>query len=120
MLPGISPGKTAFGKASFCAFAPSRTGGSFTNVSSSLGNLKPFFLKASPKSFSSGKLLWQVLHEVWYLREKAGIAFAGGEAKVIRKSSDPIPKAVVRDPTRTFRPAFITTSGSDCPADAPN
>src|ERR1700687_538061 len=53
-LPGMSPGYTAFGNASFCAFEPSRIGGSLTKVSSSLGNLNPFFLKASPKSFSSG------------------------------------------------------------------
>src|SRR5712692_2933462 len=86
MLPGISPGKTALGKASFCAFAPSRTGGSFTKFSSSLGNLKPFFLKASPKSFNSGKLLWQVVHEVWYFREKAGIAEALGVDPRIHRS----------------------------------
>src|SRR6516162_7976961 len=64
IVPGISPGYTALGKASFWAFAPSITGASFTNVSSSLGNLNPFFLKASPKSFSSGKLLWHVVHDV--------------------------------------------------------
>src|SRR6266576_3582947 len=52
--PGISPGYTAPGKASFWAFEPRRTGGSLTKVSSSLGNLKPFFLNASPKSFNSG------------------------------------------------------------------
>src|SRR5215469_2207764 len=68
----------ASGKASFCALAPKSTGGSFTNVSSSFGNLKPFFLKAIPKSLSSGKLLWQVVHDVWYLRENAGMAFALG------------------------------------------
>jgi hypothetical protein len=33
------------------------TGGCFTQVSSSLGNFQPFFLKASPKLLSSGKLL---------------------------------------------------------------
>src|SRR5271167_2110113 len=52
--PGISPGYTASGKASFCALEPSKTGSCLTNNSSSLGNLKPFFLNASPKSFNSG------------------------------------------------------------------
>src|SRR5712692_10517852 len=93
MLPGISPGKTALGKASFCAFAPSRTGGSFTKLSSSFGNLKPFFLKASPKSFSSGKLLWQVVHEVWYFRENAGMADTRELDPRIKQSEEPTPKA---------------------------
>src|SRR2546427_8787361 len=93
-VPGISPGKIACGKASRCPLAPSSTGGSFTNVSSSLGNLKPFFLKASPKSLSSGKLLWQVLHEVWYFRENAGIADARGTDPTTNQRKTPNPKAM--------------------------
>src|SRR2546427_5739652 len=93
-VPGISPGKIACGKASRCPLAPSSTGGSFTNVSSSLGNLKPFFLKASPKSLSSGKLLWQVLHEVLYFRENAGNAAARGAGPTTKQRKNPNPKAM--------------------------
>jgi len=42
--------------------------------SSSVGNLKPASLNALPKSFNFGKSMWHVMHEVWYAREKAGIA----------------------------------------------
>ena len=73
-MPGIVPGHTLCGHTSFCAGAPNITGGVLTNVSSSFGNLKPASLKAFPKSFSFGKSRWQVVHEVPYCREKAGIA----------------------------------------------
>jgi hypothetical protein len=56
------------------ANAPSITGGTLMKVSSSLGNLNPASLKALPKSLSFGKSIWQVLHEVPYWCEKAGIA----------------------------------------------
>src|ERR1700741_4804955 len=72
------PGYTVCGQSSACAGAPRRIGGSFRNDSSSLGNLKPASLKALPKSLSLGKSRWQVVHEVPYLRENAGIALAGG------------------------------------------
>jgi hypothetical protein len=62
--PGMVPGQMLFGHISFCAGAPSITGGTFRNVSSSFGNLKPLSLNAFPKSFSFGKSMWQVLQEV--------------------------------------------------------
>src|SRR5579862_2537408 len=65
----------ACGHISFCAGAPSITGGSLMKVSSSLGNLKPASLNALPKSFNLGKSTWQVLQEVPYWREKAGMAW---------------------------------------------
>ena len=68
------PGQIVFGQSSFCAGEPSITGGIFTKVSSSFGNLKPASLKAFPKSFSLGKSMWQVLQEVPYCRENAGMA----------------------------------------------
>src|ERR1019366_8136481 len=73
-MPGMTPGQMAFGQSSALAGAPSITGGILIIDSSSLGNLKPASLKAFPKSLSLGKSMWQVLHEVPYCREKAGIA----------------------------------------------
>src|SRR5580704_17684029 len=67
-----------FGKDSFCACAPSNSGGSLTNCSSSFGNLNPLSLKARPKSLGSGQLLWHVAQAVRYFREKAGIAIKRG------------------------------------------
>ena len=49
-------------------------GGVFRKDASSLGNLNPASLKALPKSLSFGKSRWQVLHDVPYCREKAGMA----------------------------------------------
>ncbi len=72
--PGIDPGKIVCGHISLCAGAPSITGGTFRNVSSSFGNLNPASLKALPKSFSFGKSTWQVLQDVPYCRENAGMA----------------------------------------------
>ena len=72
--PGIVPGKIVCGHISFWAGAPSMIGGTFRKVSSSLGNLNPASLKALPKSLSLGKSTWQVLQEVPYWRENAGIA----------------------------------------------
>ena len=72
--PGIVPGQTLCGQTSFCAGAPNITGGVFRNVSSSFGNLKPASLNALPKSLSFGKSRWQVVHEVPYCLENAGIA----------------------------------------------
>src|SRR5664280_898369 len=74
----MEPGYTVCGHNSACAGAPSRTGGVFRKDSSSLGNLKPASLKALPKSLSLGKSEWQVVQEVPYLRENAGIALAEG------------------------------------------
>ena len=66
------------GECFFLCFCAEKNGRLFTKVSSSFGNLNPFFLNATPKSLSSGKLLWHVVQDVWYLRENAGIAFARG------------------------------------------
>src|ERR1700751_2918784 len=68
------PGNTVCGHRSFWAGAPSMTGGTFRKLSSSLGNLKPASLNALPKSLSLGKSRWQVVQEVPYWRENAGIA----------------------------------------------
>src|SRR5271169_6817887 len=76
--PGIEPGQMALGQSSACAGAPSSTGGIFNIDSSSVGNLKPASLKALPKSLSLGKSMWQVLQEVLYCRENAGMASARG------------------------------------------
>ena len=73
-MPGIVPGQTLCGQTSFCAGAPNITAGVLRNVSSSFGNLNPASLKALPKSLSFGKSRWQVVHEVPYCRENAGIA----------------------------------------------
>jgi hypothetical protein len=62
------------GQSSFCAGAPNITGGILMKASSSFGNLNPASLKAFPKSFSLGKSTWQVLQDVPYWRENAGIA----------------------------------------------
>src|SRR5437588_6728072 len=72
--PGMVPGKIVRGHSSFCAGAPSITGGTFRKVSSSLGNLKPASLKALQKSLSFGKSTWQVAQDVPYWRENAGMA----------------------------------------------
>jgi hypothetical protein len=77
------PGQIAFGQSSAFAGAPSMTGGIFSIVSSSLGNLKPASLNALPKSFSLGKSRWQVLQLVPYKRENAGIAWAGVDHKAM-------------------------------------
>src|SRR6202008_3977190 len=74
-IPGIEPGQIEGGKSSLFAGAPSSTGGILVKLSSSLGNLKPASLNALPKSFSFGKSRWQVLQEVPYCRENAGIAW---------------------------------------------
>src|SRR5207302_762793 len=74
-IPGIVPGKMVCGHKSFCAGDPSMVGGILMKLSSSLGNLKPASLNAFPKSFSLGKSRWQVLHEVPYCRENAGMAW---------------------------------------------
>src|SRR5215471_20056782 len=74
VIPGMVPGQIVCGNKSFCAGAPSMIGGIFKKVSSSLGNLNPASLKAFPKSLSLGKSKWQVLQEVPYWREKAGMA----------------------------------------------
>jgi len=71
---GMVPGQTLCGQTSFCAGAPNITGGVLMKVSSSFGNLKPASLNALPKSFSLGKSRWQVVQEVPYCREKAGMA----------------------------------------------
>src|ERR1700756_1102099 len=76
--PGIEPGQMALGQSSDCAGAPSSTGGIFNIDSSSVGNLNPASLKALPKSLSLGKSMWQVLHDVLYCRENAGMACARG------------------------------------------
>ena len=66
-------------------------GGAFRNDSSSLGNLNPASLKAFPKSLSLGKSRWQVLQEVPYCREKAGIAqLAGGSRRLARDAINAI------------------------------
>ena len=62
------------GHRSFYAGDPNITGGTLIKVSSSLGSLNPASLKALPKSLSLGKSTWQVLHDVPYWRENAGIA----------------------------------------------
>src|SRR5690348_10269486 len=64
--PGMVPGKIVCGQSSFCAGAPSSTGGILIKDSSSLGNLKPASLNALPKSLSLGKSMWQVAQEVPY------------------------------------------------------
>src|SRR5579883_2470749 len=69
------PGQMECGNSSLLAWAPSRTGGILMKLSSSLGNLKPASLNAFPKSLSFGKSTWQVLHEVPYWRENAGMAW---------------------------------------------
>src|ERR1700741_4981329 len=74
-IPGIEPGQIECGKSSLFAGAPSSTGGILMKLSSSLGNLNPASLNALPKSFSLGKSMWQVLQEVPYCRENAGIAW---------------------------------------------
>src|SRR5664279_5289866 len=76
-IPGIVPGQIAFGHNSAFAGAPSIIGGILSMDSSSLGNLKPASLKALPKSFSFGKLMWHVLQLVPYWRENAGMATLG-------------------------------------------
>src|SRR5258708_5696626 len=73
-MAGMVPGQIACGNISFCAGAHSMIAGIFRNESLSVGNLKPASLKALPKSFSLGKSRWQVLHDVWYCLENAGIA----------------------------------------------
>ncbi|MGB9122893.1 MAG: hypothetical protein WCE73_19925, partial [Candidatus Angelobacter sp.] len=55
-----------------------------------VGNLKPASLNALPKSFSLGKSEWQVAHEVWYWRAKAGIAWlTEGKARKNSKQIHP-------------------------------
>src|SRR5215470_2916919 len=73
--PGIVPGQMLCGHVSFCAGAPSITGGTLMKVSSSFGNLKPASLNALPKSLSLGKSTWQVAQDVPYCRENAGMAY---------------------------------------------
>ena len=73
--PGMVPGQIECGNSSLLACAPSRTGGILMKLSSSFGNLKPASLNALPKSFSLGKSRWQVLQDVPYWRENAGIAW---------------------------------------------
>jgi len=69
-----------------------------------LGNLNPFFLNAQPKSFSSGYRLWQVVQDVWYFRENAGIAFPDGTT---RSSSKLQMVAVNSDATRFVLTRFV-------------
>src|SRR5216683_8266586 len=64
-----------------------------TKSASSLGNLNPFFLKAQPKSLSSGGLLWQVVQEVRYLRANAGMVKAGGAGRTAPYRKKPNPRA---------------------------
>src|SRR3974390_2211913 len=73
-MPGMVPGQTECGNTSLFAGAPSMTGGILMKLSSSLGNLNPASLNALPKSFSFGKSRWQVVQEVPYMRENAGMA----------------------------------------------
>src|ERR1700751_960215 len=77
--PGIVPGQIERGKSSLLAGAPNNTGGTLMKLSSSLGNLKPASLNALPKSFNFGKSIWQVLQDVPYWRENAGIAWLVSE-----------------------------------------
>src|ERR1700758_5288538 len=89
-IPGIEPGQMALGHSSACAGAPSSTGGIFNIDSSSVGNLKPASLKALPKSLSLGKSRWQVLQEVLYSRENAGMAKLRGG--ITRAETTNVPK----------------------------
>src|SRR5712692_4261776 len=88
--PGIVPGNMVCGHKSFWAGAPSITGGTLMKVSSSLGNLNPASLKALPKSLSLGKSTWQVLQDVPYWRENAGMAKLLPESSTSRISNNKI------------------------------
>ncbi|HEY5028546.1 MAG TPA: hypothetical protein VIK39_09080 [Candidatus Angelobacter sp.] len=60
--------------------------------------MKPASLKALPKSLSFGKSEWQVAHEVWYCREKAGIAWLAVErVKKSKKQMHATPYCVRRE-----------------------
>ena len=61
-------------------------GGVFRKDASSLGNLNPASLKALPKSLSFGKSRWQVLQDVPYCRENAGIAQLSDGKKAPRRT----------------------------------
>src|SRR5271165_3635346 len=85
-MPGMDPGQTDFGKFSLLASAPSITGATFKKVSSSFGNLKPASLNALPKSLSFGKTMWQVWHEVPYIRANTGTAWHRGASASVRNT----------------------------------
>src|SRR6266852_7386774 len=88
--PGMDPGHMVWGHSSFCAGDPNITGGILMKVSSSLGNLNPASLKALPKSLSLGKSTWQVLQDVPYWRENAGMAKLLPESSTSRISNNKI------------------------------
>src|SRR6516165_1560023 len=92
------------------------TGSCFTKVSSSLGNLNPFFLNAQPKSFSSGYRLWHVVQDVWYFRENAGIAWPFGTLANITTSIIIAPVTSAMTVLSTKR-RFISASVEAFPSD---
>src|ERR1700694_3850750 len=108
-IPGISPGQTVRGHTCFCASAPSSVGATFTKLSSSFGNLKPASLNAFPKSFNFGKSMWQVLQEVLYCRENAGIAYAFAGIKEKATGSRKKPDTRNRRPHRRISTLLLTT-----------
>jgi hypothetical protein len=53
----------------------------FFDRGTSLGQTKAFFSKACPNSLSCGKMVWQVVHSVLYVRENAAMASARSAQK---------------------------------------